>query len=107
MQCEDGSQIKLVDGTNKIQGPNYLLAKRLQHFRCMIEYDNGHVVSSDIAPSTRTLSVLSNPKFGWAFGGLPYFKPHEIFAQETSNTLMAALLISNVTWAGSSVKQLF
>jgi hypothetical protein len=72
----------------------------------MIEYENGHVVSSDIAPSTRTLSVLSNGKIGWAFDGLPYFKPHEIFSQETSNTLMAALLISNVTWDGSSVSGL-
>jgi hypothetical protein len=102
--CDDGSNIKLVDAVNVLQGPNYLLAKRLQHFRCMLEYDRGHIVSSDIAPATRTMSVLSNKTFGAALNGMQYFKPYEIFDQDTSNTLMANLLISNVLWKDSSVR---
>lgn len=62
------------------------LAKRLQHWRAMLAYQAGHVVSSNIAPSTATLSVVSNRTFAWAYGGMPYFKvvniilPHAHFA---------------------------
>lgn len=63
----------------------------------MIAYDQGHVVSSNIAPSTATLSVVSNRTFGWAYGGMPYFKPYEIFQQETTNGVMGAMLIYDTT----------
>jgi hypothetical protein len=89
--------LKIVDGLSVAQGPNYALAKRLQHWRAMIAYDQGHVVSSNIAPSTATLSVVSNRTFGWAYGGMPYFKPYEIFQQETTNGVMGAMLIYDTT----------
>eukprot|EP00605_Chrysophyceae_sp_TOSAG23-4_P001425 GSChrysophyteH1.ASY1.ANO1.1553.1 assembled CDS len=89
--------LKIVDGLSVAQGPNYALAKRLQHWRAMIAYEEGHVVSSNIAPSTATLSVVSNRTFGWAYGGMPYFKPYEIFQQETTNGVMGALLIYDTT----------
>lgn len=89
--------ITLIDGLSVAQGPNYALAKRLQHWRAMLEFEAGGVVSSNIAPSTATLSVVSNKSFGWAYGGMPYFKPYEIFQQETTNGLMGALLIADVT----------
>ena len=85
--------MKIVDGLSVAQGPNYALAKRLQHWRAMIAYEDGHTVSSNIAPSTATLSVVSNRTFGWAYGGMPYFKPYEIFQQETTNGVMGAMLI--------------
>ena len=94
---DDGSSLKLVDGISVAQGPNYAIAKRLQHWRAMIAYEAGHTVSSNIAPSTATLSVVSNKTFGWAYGGMPYFKPYEIFQQETTNALMAAVLTSDIT----------
>lgn len=97
VKCADGSSVKLCDGLSVAQGPNYALAKRLQHWRAMLEYEAGHVVSSNIAPSTATLSVVSNKSFGWAYGGMPYFKPYEIFQQETTNAVMAGLLVANVT----------
>jgi len=93
----DGSKVKLIDGLSVAQGPNYALAKRLQHWRAIVAYDNNHTVSSNIAPSTSTLSVVSNKSFGWAYAGMPYFKPYEIFVQDTTNALMAAVLISDVT----------
>jgi hypothetical protein len=56
----------------------------------------GCIVSSNIAPSTSTVSVTSNKMFAWAYGGMPTFKPMEIFAPETSNAVMAALLIHDI-----------
>jgi len=94
--------LKIVDGLSVAQGPNYALAKRLQHWRAMVAYEAGHVVSSNIAPSTATLSVVSNRTFGWAYGGMPYFKPYEIFQQETTNGVMGAMLIYDATNAGSA-----
>jgi len=93
----DGSKIKVVDGLSVAQGPNYALAKRLQHWRAIVAYDENHTVSSTIAPSTKTLSVVSNKSFAWAYEGMPYFKPYEIFVQDTTNAVMAAILIANVT----------
>lgn len=93
----DGSKVKVVDGLSVAQGPNYALAKRLQHWRAIVAYEAGHTVSSTIAPSTSTQSVVSNKTFAWAYGGMPYFRPYEIFVQDTTNAVMAAILISNVT----------
>lgn len=80
------------------------MAKRIQHWRSMVEFDAGHTVSSNVAPATRTRSVMSNQAFTWAFGGMPYFKPHVIFDEDTCSTLMAALLISDTTSELSPVR---
>ena len=77
------------------QGPNYALAKRMQHWRAQVEYDAGATVSSMVAPSTATLSVIHNKTFAWAYGGMPYFK-YEIFKQETTNAVMAAMLMHDI-----------
>lgn len=100
------NNIKVVDGLSVAQGPNYALAKRLQHWRAMIEFEAGGIVSTSIAPSTATLSVVSNKTFGWAYGGMPYFKPFEIFQQETTNAVMGGLLIADVTQGDSAVSHL-
>ena len=98
LPTEDATKtIKVVDGLSVAQGPNYALAKRLQHWRAMLAFEAGHTVSSNIAPSTATLSVVSNRTFGWAYGGMPYFKPYEIFQQETTNGVMGAMLIYDAT----------
>ena len=57
-------------------GPNYALAKRMQHWRAMIAFDAGCTVSSNVAPSTATISVTSNKMFARAYIGMPYFKPY-------------------------------
>lgn len=90
-----GHSIYLVDGMSVAQGPNYALAKRLQHWRAQIAFSEGAVASTMVAPSTATISVIQNKTFGWAYGGMPYFG-YEIFKQETTNAVMAALLIDNV-----------
>lgn len=101
VKTSDGGSLKIVDGLSVAQGPNYALAKRLQHWRAQICYENGNTVSSNVAPSTATLSVVSNRSFGWAYGGMPYFKPYEIFQQDTTNAMMASVLIADVTKPGS------
>jgi len=86
----------LVDSITVQQGPNYILAKRLQHWRVVVARTAGVNVSSNIAPTTATKSVLSNWQFAAALMGLEVFKPMEIMYQETSNAVMAALLIHDV-----------
>eukprot|EP01134_Creolimax_fragrantissima_P000935 CFRG0935T1 len=88
--------VSIFDGIVIAQGPNYALAKQIQIWRAVLEKSRGHGVSSNIAPSTATASVVHNRSFAWAYEGYPYFKPMEIFQQETSNAVMCALLINDV-----------
>ena len=64
------------------QGPNYILAKRLQHWRVIVASHAGINCSSNIAPATTTASVLSNKAASALYRGLPSFKPMEVFAEE-------------------------
>jgi hypothetical protein len=88
--------VQLVDCIIPEQGPNYILAKRLQHWRALVSRAAGCTVSSNVAPSTATASVLSNPMFALAYKGMNSFRPMEITYQETSNTVMASLLIRDI-----------
>jgi len=86
----------VVEGIVGRQGPNYALAKRLQHWRAVIARASGHTVSSNVAPSTATQSVISNPQFAAGYYGWRYFKPLEVFMQDTSGSVMFALLINDL-----------
>lgn len=89
-----GDTYYLVDGLVNRQGPNYALAKRIQHWRAVTSrVQHKCTVSSNIAPSTATASVTSNRLFAMAYGGMHWFKPIEVFQQETSNAVMGALLL--------------
>ena len=90
------SEYCIVDGLAVDQGPNYALAKRIQHWRAMLAFSQGTPVSSNIAPSTATLSVVHNKLFALAYAGFPYFKPMWVSWQETSNAVMGALLVHDV-----------
>eukprot|EP00048_Salpingoeca_helianthica_P005841 m.92232 g.92232 ORF g.92232 m.92232 type:complete len:782 (-) comp13770_c4_seq1:67-2412(-) len=92
-KAADGTEYAIVDGIVIPQGPNYALAKRLQHWRAMLAWANGFRVSTNIAPSTATLSVVHNKQFAAAYGGFRFFPPLVVSYQETSNSLMGALLI--------------
>eukprot|EP00051_Salpingoeca_urceolata_P027182 m.480339 g.480339 ORF g.480339 m.480339 type:complete len:781 (+) comp21794_c0_seq1:714-3056(+) len=94
---DDGTtQYAINDGLVVPQGPNYALAKRLQHWRAMLSRYNGHPVSTNIAPSTATVSVVHNKQFAMAYGGFRFFEPMEVSFQETSNAVMGALLIHDI-----------
>lgn len=74
------------------QGPNYILAKRLQRWRAMAARADGVRVSLNVAPSTRTRSVVKNRALAAAYAGAGRFGL-EIFEPDTSNAIMAALLV--------------
>lgn len=96
---EDGVEIEglhVVDCIIPEQGPNYILAKRLQHWRAMLSRDSGCIASSNVAPSTATASVLSNVLFALGYKGMSSFRPMEITYQETSNSVMASLMIRDL-----------
>jgi hypothetical protein len=77
------------------QGPNYLLAKRIQRWRAAVARAEGTTVSFHIAPPTRTRSVVKNRALAAAYAGAHRFGI-EVFEPGTSNTLMAALLVHDV-----------
>eukprot|EP00439_Symbiodinium_sp_Y106_P022823 s330_g2.t2 len=95
VKTEDGA-LPVVDALVKEQGPNYCLAKRLQHWRAITARKKGCIVSSNIAPATATASVVSNKSFALAYKGMHHFKPMEVFQGETSNAVMLALLINDL-----------
>eukprot|EP01062_Namystynia_karyoxenos_P058405 TRINITY_DN49954_c0_g1_i1.p1 TRINITY_DN49954_c0_g1~~TRINITY_DN49954_c0_g1_i1.p1 ORF type:complete len:823 (+),score=349.38 TRINITY_DN49954_c0_g1_i1:85-2469(+) len=87
---------QIVDAIVPQQGPNYILAKRLQHWRAMLAREDGCLVSSNVAPSTATASVLSNVIFALSYKGFAHYKPMEVTYPDTSNAVMAACLINDI-----------
>jgi hypothetical protein len=77
------------------QGPNYLLAKRIQRWRATSARAQGATVSFKIAPPTRTRSVVKNRALAAAYAGAHRFGV-EVFEPGTANTLMAALLVHDL-----------
>merc|ERR1711988_953752 len=93
-----------VDGIVNRQGPNYIFAKRIQHWRAQIaRYSDNCIVSSNVAPSTATVSVTSNKLFALAYEGWKFFKPMEVFQPNTSNAVMAAMLLHDINNKNSPV----
>ncbi|MBP9918882.1 MAG: hypothetical protein KBF43_09890 [Dermatophilaceae bacterium] len=90
-----GSDPGLNDSIVPQQGPNYLLAKRLQRWRATAARAAGTQVSLRVAPPTRTRSVVKNRALAAAYAGAHRFGL-EVFEPATSNTLMAALLVHDL-----------
>jgi len=96
VKTTSGKELYITDGLVVEQGPNYALAKRMQHWRAMVARSEGFAVCSNVAPSTATESVVHNAQFAAAYGGIHYFRPMEIMYQQTSNAVMGALLIHDI-----------
>jgi hypothetical protein len=77
------------------QGPNYALAKRLQRWRACLARDGGATVSLNVAPPTRTKSVVQNRVLAAAYAGAHRFGV-EVFEPATTRVLMAALLVHDL-----------
>ncbi|MEZ5116014.1 MAG: hypothetical protein R2737_07080 [Candidatus Nanopelagicales bacterium] len=90
-----GREVGLADCVVPQQGPNYILAKRLQRWRAIVARDSGTLVSLNVAPATRTRSVVKNRALAAAYAGAGRFGI-EVFDPSTSNTLMAALLVRDL-----------
>ena len=91
----EGVPVGLHDSLVPQQGPNYALAKRLQRWRATVARDAGVNVSLNVAPPTRTRSVLKNRLLATAYAGARAFGV-EVFEPATSNVLMAALMVHDL-----------
>lgn len=94
-----GSDPGINDSLVAQQGPNYALAKRLQRWRATVARHEGATVSMNIAPPTRTRSVVKNRALAAAYAGAHRFGV-EVFEPATSNVLMAALLVHDLHTGG-------
>lgn len=83
------------------QGPNYALAKRLQRWRALVARADGIPVSLNLAPATRTNSVVKNRALAAAYAGAGRFGV-EVFDPPTTTTLMAALLVHDLRNPGAA-----
>ena len=93
--AEDGTPFGINDSLVPQQGPNYALAKRLQRWRALVARSQGTPVSLNLAPATRTRSVVKNRALAAAYAGAGRFGV-EVFEPATSTTLMAALLVHDL-----------
>jgi len=87
--------VPVADALVAQQGPNYALAKRLQRWRGVAAEADGQRVSFNVAPSTFTSSVTKNRVLAAAYAGAHHFGI-EIFAPDTTSTLMAAMLVHDL-----------
>lgn len=92
---EDDKQWGISDCLVPIQGPNYALAKSLQRWRAVIAREEDHLTSANVAPATRTSSVVKNKMLAAAYRGAAPFGV-EVFEPETSRALMSALLVHDL-----------
>lgn len=90
-----GQRVGLNDSIIPQQGPNYVLAKRIQRWRALVARAEGIPVSLNLAPATRTRSVVRNRALAAAYAGAGRFGV-EVFDPSTSTTLMAALLVHDL-----------
>ncbi len=103
IDADDGTRWGLVDCLVIEQGPNYALAKRLQQWRAIVARAQGRVASINVAPSTTTASVVSNPALAAGFRGAKAFDV-EVFAPDTTNAVMAALWVHDLRNPRSSAQ---
>ncbi len=98
---EDGKAWGIVDCLVPQQGPNYALAKTLQRWRASLLREGGTRVSANVAPATRTRSVVKNRILAAAYRGAPTFGV-DIFEPATSSALMATLLVHDLRRDGAA-----
>ncbi len=94
-----GADPGIFDGLVPQQGPNYVLAKRLQRWRATVARDGGATVSMNVAPPARTRSVLKNRVLAAAYAGAHRFGA-EVFEPATCKVLMATLLVHDLHTGG-------
>eukprot|EP00924_Labyrinthula_sp_SR-Ha-C_P008243 maker-scaffold_11-snap-gene-7.0-mRNA-1 protein AED:0.00 eAED:0.00 QI:132/1/1/1/1/1/3/143/543 len=104
---ETGDLFYICDGLATIQGPNYALAKRMQHWRAVWCQQNGVKVSSNIAPATFTQSVEHNKLTLYISRSISNFKPIMVFDKDTTKSIMTNLLLFDVAdWNINSASHL-
>ncbi len=97
-EVEDGMcrKVGILDNLVPQQGPNYVLAKRIQRWRAIIASKEGIKVSCNVAPASYTQSVMSNQFFAAASLGSESFGV-EVFTPQTANILMTLQMVSDIS----------
>lgn len=90
-----GSDPGICDALVPQQGPNYALGKRLHRWQAIVERTEGRRTSMNVAPPTRTRSVVKNRALAAAYAGAHRFGV-EVFEPDTTRVLMAALLVHDL-----------
>jgi hypothetical protein len=90
-----GTDPGIIDSLVAQQGPNYALAKRLHRWRATLARAGGATVSMNVAPPSRTRSVVKNRALAAAYAGAHRFGV-EVFEPATCKVLMAALLVHDL-----------
>jgi hypothetical protein len=85
----------IIDALVVQQGPNYVLAKRLQHWRALVARASGVRVSIHVAPPALTGSVTKNRLIAAAYRAAHRFGA-QTFEPATAAALMAALLVHDL-----------
>lgn len=93
--------LRVLNGLASVQGPNYVLAKTFQQWRAMIARADGHVVSANHGPSTRTDSMVSHQQVAVALEGMQIVSPLVAYDREPAATLMAALMLWDLNYKSS------
>jgi hypothetical protein len=94
-RTDEGVEVGIADCIVPQQGPNYLLAKRLQRWRATVERAAGQRVSLNVAPATRTRSVVKNKALAAAYAGAHRFGI-EVFDADTTRTSTSALIVRDL-----------
>jgi hypothetical protein len=97
-----GADPGINDSLVRQQGPNYALAKRLHRWRATLARHDGATVSINVAPPSRTRSVVKNRALAAAYAGAHRFGV-EVFEPATCKVLMAALLVHDLHTGGGPV----
>jgi len=89
--------VHVFHGLVVLQGPNYALAQMMRQWRAVVLHMGGFVVSTPMAPSCRTESVVHNKTMAVILEGMGHWPPMEAFDPETARMAMFALLVSELT----------
>lgn len=90
-----GREFGMNDSVVTQQGPNYILAKRIQRWRAVASRHAGVPVSLNVAPATRTRSVVRSRALAAAYAGAGRFGI-EVFEPATASAVMAAMLVHDL-----------
>ena len=85
--------LRVSNGIAGYKGHYYTLSKTSQIWRAMLAKSEGHIVSANLGPSSRTDSMISFKFIRFALEGMQIVQPFVAFDVEPAKTLMAALML--------------
>jgi hypothetical protein len=87
----------VTDGLSVFQGPNYALAKTMQCWRTTLLLEAGVRCSMNMAPPSRTDSVVHSSQAKAAIEGMAWFPPMKAFDPGFVSATMTTLLLWDLT----------